>query len=310
MKAIVAALAAFAVAGCATTGPDGGFGEVGQAVASRTGAETKWVRSQDEANAVRDRVKALLSKPLAAADAVQIALLYSPGLQAAYAELGIAGGDLFSTVLPNPHLSYLRARHGDEYKIETIFSFNILSLLTVPTALEAQKQRFEQAKLQAAEEALRVVAETRKAYWRALAAQQIASYAEEVKTAAEAAAELARRMAAVGNFSKLDRMREQAFYAEATTQVARSRQAAVAERERLIRLMGLWAEDTRFKLPERMPDMPAAPRELPNVEETAMETRLDIQAARRDAEALAKSLGLTRVTRFISEFDLGVARVR
>ena len=310
MKALVAVLAALALAGCATTGPDGGFEEVGKAVASRTGAETKWVRSQDEANAVRDRVKALLAKPLGADDAVQIALLNNPGLQASYAELGIAGGDLLSTVLPNPRLSYLRARHGDEYKIETILSFNILSLLTVPMAMEGQKQRFESAKVQAAQEGLRVAAETRKAYWRALAAQQTARYAEDVKSAAEAAAELARRMAAAGNFSKLDRMREQAFYAEATAQVARSRQTAVAERERLVRLMGLWSEDTQFKLPERMPDVPASPRDLPNVEEAAMEARLDIRGARRDADALAKSLGLTRVTRFISEFELGIVRVR
>jgi outer membrane protein TolC len=310
MKALAAVLAVLALAGCASTGPDGGFGEVGQTVTSRTGAETKWVRSEDDAKAVRERVKQLLAKPLRAEDAVQVALLNSPGLQASYAQLGIASGDLLSTVLPNPRLSYLRARHGDEYKIETIFSFNVLSLLTVPMALEGQKQRFEQAKVEAAAEGLRVAAEARKAYWRALAAQQTAQYAEEVKMAAEAAAELARRMAAVGNFSKLDRMREQAFYAEATAQVARSRQAAVAERERLIRLMGLWGEETQFKLPERMPDIPAAARELPNLEEAAMESRLDIAAAKRDAEALAKALGLTRVTRFVSEFDLGIARVR
>jgi outer membrane protein TolC len=117
-------------------------------------------------------------------------------------------------------------------------------------------------------------------------------------------------MAAVGHFSKLDRMREQAFYADATAQLARARQQAVAERERLTRLLGLWGEDAQFQLPERMPDLPAAPRELPNAEQLAMEQRLDIQAARSDAEALAKSLGLTRVTRFVNEFELGVARVR
>ncbi len=213
-------------------------------------------------------------------------------------------------MLPNPRLSYLRARHADEFKIETILSFNILSLLTMPMALQAQKQRFEQAKLQAADEALRVAAETRKVYWRALAAQQSARYVEDVKSAAETSAELARRMAAAGNFSKLDRMREQAFYADATAQLARARQQSVAERERLVRLMGLWGEDVQFQLPERMPDLPAAARDLPNAERLAMESRLDIQAARRDAEALAKSLGLTRVTRFANEFELGIARVR
>ena len=310
MKAIAAAVAALGVAGCASTGPDAGFADVGNAVSSRTGAQTQWIRSEQQADAMRERVKQLLAKPLGPEEAVQIALINNPGLQASYAELGVAAGDLLSTVLPNPRLSYLRAQHDGDYKIETVLSFNILSLVTVPMAMQAQKHRFAQAKLQAAQEAVRVAAETRKAYFRALAAQQAAAYMEDVKGAAEASAELARRMAAAGNFSKLDRMREQAFYAEATAQLAAARQAAVAERERLIRLLGLWGGETQFKLPERMPELPKAARELPQAEQLAMEQRLDVQAAREDAQAFARSLGLTRVTRFTDEFELGVARVR
>ncbi len=309
MKAFVL-VAAFALAGCATTGPDGGFADVRKAVSSRSGVETEWVRSEKDADATRERIKALLDKPLGAEDAVQVALLNNPGLQAAYAELGVAGGDLLSTVLPNPRLSYLRARHDGEYKIETVLSFNILSLVTVPMAMQAQQYRFAQAKLQAAEEALRVAGDTRKAYFRTLVARQAAAYMEQVKDTAEASAELARRMAAVGNLSKLDRLRQQAFYAEATAQLAGARQAAAAERERLIRLMGLWGAQTQFELPARMPELPKAPRELPNAEALAMAERLDVQAARADADALARSLGLARVTRFTDEFELGIARVR
>jgi len=55
MRAAYAALCAASLAGCALTGPDGGFGEVSQAVNTRTGVETKWVRSPEEADAVRER---------------------------------------------------------------------------------------------------------------------------------------------------------------------------------------------------------------------------------------------------------------
>jgi len=311
MRAAYAALCAASLAGCALTGPDGGFGEVSQAVNTRTGVETKWVRSPEEADAVRERVKALLAKPLSADDAVQVALINNPGLQASYAELGIAGGELVSSaLLPNPHFSYLRTAHGDEAKIEAVLSFNVLSLVTVPMRLRAQQERFEQVKRSTSAEALRVAAETRKAYYRALGAAQLAHYMEDVKATAEASAELAARMAAAGNFSKLDRMREQGFYADATAQLARARRAASSERERLIRLMGLWGEQTAFQLPERMPDLPVAPRDLPDAEQLAMEQRLDLQAARREAEATARSLGLTKVTRFVDEFELGIARTR
>lgn len=312
MRALGALLAAATLGGCAMTGADGGFAEVGTAVTSRVGAETTWVRSEKDADAVRERVKTLLAKPLSADDAVQVALLSNPGLQASYAELGIAGGDLVSAaLLPNPRLSYLRASNGDEAKVEAILSFNVLSLVAVPLRLQARRQRFEEVKLATAGEAVRVAAETRKAYYRALGAAQLARYMEDVKVAAEASAELAERMAAVGNFSRLDRMREQAFYAEATAQLARARQSAVSERERLVRLLGLWGEEARqVQLPERMPDLPAAARELPHAEQLAMEQRLDLQAARRAAEATARSLGLTRVTRFVDEFELGIVRVR
>jgi outer membrane protein TolC len=310
MKA-VAVLILSLLAGCVSTGRDGGFADVSQAVSSRAKAETKWVRSEAEAGSVRQRMNVMLGNPLSADDAVQIALLHNPGLQASYAELGIAGGDLVSAgVLPNPRFSYMGVRNEHGSTIETVLSFNLLSLITVPMALQAQRQRFEQVKLQAAGDALRVAAETRRTYWRALAAQQTARYMEDVKDAAEASAELARRMAAVGNFSKLDHMREQAFYADATAQLSRARQQAIAERERLIRLMGLWGDDTKFKLPERMADLPPAPLELPRAEQTAMESRLDIQAARRATEAMARTLGLTQITRFTDEFELGVVRER
>ena len=51
-------------------------------------------------------------------------------------------------------------------------------------------------------------------------------------------------------------MREQVFYAETVAQLARAKQTATADRERLTRLMGLYGDDLAFKLPERLPDLP------------------------------------------------------
>jgi outer membrane protein TolC len=308
-KAAFFVLAFVFAGGCATQSPDAGFGDVKQVVKQYTGTETQWVRSAADAENVRSTVAKLLASPLSVEDAVQIALLNNPGLQATYAELGIGEGELLSASrLPNPRFSYLRARHADEYKIESILSFNLLSLLTVPLAVETQKERFEAIKVQVAEETLRVAADTRRAYYRAVAAQETARYMESVRAAAEASAELARRMAEAGNFSKLAQMREQAFHADATTQLARAKQAAIAQREHLTRLMGLWGGDTQFHLPERLPDLPGALRELENAEQLALEQRLDVRGARRDADALAKALGFTRATRFLSSFELGIAR--
>jgi outer membrane protein TolC len=69
--------------------------------------------------------------------------------------------------------------------------------------------------------------------------------------------------------------------------------------------MGLWGAHTTFRLPERLPDLPAQTRELPDIERIAIEQRLDVQGARLAAEQTASNLGLTRSTRFINVLELG-----
>jgi outer membrane protein TolC len=243
-------------------------------------------------------VQRLLAKELTVGDAVQIALLNNPGLQASYAELGIAEADLVQAGrVGNPRSSYLRTSHGGERKLEWALTFPIIDLLTIPLRTKIEDRRFALAKLDAGRRVLEVAAETRRTWYQAVAAQETARYAGQVKDAAEAAAELARRMGRAGNVPKITEMREQVFYAEAVAQLARARHAATAERERLTRLMGLYGDDVRFKLPERLPDLPASPPELKDAEQTAVAQRLDIQAARRESEGLAESLGLTRLQR-------------
>jgi outer membrane protein TolC len=115
-------------------------------------------------------------------------------------------------------------------------------------------------------------------------------------------------MQQVGNFNKLQRAREQAFYADAALGVARAEQAERATRERLARLLGLWGEQLTFRLPPRLPELPAAPRALPELERRAIAERLDVQGARLRIEQTARSLGLDRATRFTDGLELGVVR--
>jgi len=307
MKAVLRMLPAFVLAGCATFSEDGGFGTVETAVRERTGQQAHWVRSDDDAKTVRARVEELLARPLGAEAAVQIALLNNPGLQASYAELGIAEADLVqASRWSGPTFSFARLRRGAEVEYERSVFVDLLGLITIPLAKRIETRRFEAAQSRATAEALRVALEARKAWVGAVAAEEAARYMAQVMEAAEAGATLAARMAAVGNWSKLDQLREQAFYAEATARLARARHAGVAAREHLTRAMGLWGEDIRYVLPERLPDLPAGVREAGDLEAQALAQRLDVQSARRDTEALAASLGLTQATRFLDLLELGV----
>ena len=310
MRALLA-LSVALLAGCATFSEDGGFGEVGAAVSERGAGEAKWIRSPDEADSAATRVKELLTQPLTAQAAVQVALLNNRGLQARYAELGIAEADLVqASRWSGPTFSFARLKRDEEVEREASVFFDVLGLFTIPWSTKAQEQRFAAARHRAAEETLRLALDTRKAWLQAVAARQTTKYMEDVHLAAEASAELARRMAAVGNWPRLTRDREQAFYADATAQLARARHAESAARERLTRLMGLWGEQAGYRIPERLPDLPTEARAGGEIEAEALRQRLDVQASMRDADGLARSLGLTRVTRYVDLLEAGILRNR
>ena len=186
--------------------------------------------------------------------------------------------------------------------------FNLARLLMLPTINQIESRRFEQTRGAVALSVLSLASETRTAYYLAVAADETGRYMLQVQTAAEAGAELARRQTQAGNWNKLQQAREQSFYADAALNLARAEQARTVARERLTRLMGLWGQQTQFRLPERLPDLPKAPNDLPDIEQTAMAQRMDVQAAKLGTEQLARNLGLTRATRFVNVLEVGLVR--
>jgi hypothetical protein len=295
------------LAGCASFSPDGGFDRVSDLTKERTGQVPTYQRNAQDADNAHARVDELLKQPLTAESAVEVAFLNNRGLQANLNSLGIAESELVRAGrLANPLFSFGRMREGHGIvEIERSVVFNVLGLLTMPIAHNVERRRFEQTQLQAASEAVGVAAEARRAFYSAVAAQELVKYLQQVKEAADVSNELAKRMVQAGNFNKLAQMREQAFYADATSELARAQHQAVAERERLTRALGLWGQQLSFKLPDRLPDLPKAPVEPKNAEQMAMEKRLDVLASRRSAESTARSLGLTKATRFINVLELG-----
>ncbi len=308
MKLTAAATAALLLAGCASFSPDGGAGRVSELTRERTGQNVTFQRSTADVDSAGTRVAELLKQPLTADSAVELALLNNRGLQASFSELGIAEADrVRAGRLANPTLSFGRLSGHGVTEIDRSVMFNLLGLLTLPVASEVAQRQLEQAQYQAALDAVGVASEARKAFFSAVAAQGLVGYYEQVKDAADASNDLARRMLLAGNFSKLAKMREQAFYADAMSNLARARHRAVAEREKLVRVLGLSGDQLAFKLPEHLPELPKAPLEPKDAEQIAIEKRLDVLMARRSTEATAKSLGLTRGTRFINVLEAGYA---
>ena len=96
----------FGLAGCASFSTDGGFSAIEQTATKRIGKEVRWAKTDTDRAAITSRVAALLKYPLSVDDAVQIALLNNAGMQAAFAELGLAEADVVQAGrIPNPHFT-------------------------------------------------------------------------------------------------------------------------------------------------------------------------------------------------------------
>jgi outer membrane protein TolC len=299
---------AMLLSGCTWFSPDAGMGVIATIAQQELKKDVAAIRSPEDADAANATVRQLLGRTLTVHTAVQIALLNNRGLQAAYDELAIADAERVGQSLPpNPTFSWRRIQVGPALESEMQLVTDIIALATLPARSEIAVERFHQTQLRAAEETLRVAHETRRAYYRAVAARELVHFLTESQSAAETATRLAARLGETGAMNKLDQAREQVFYADLTAQLATARQREASEREALIREMGLWGTSLDFKLPNALPALPRRVGTLAGVEVDAVGRRVDLQIARIELYLLAKSYGLTQATRFINILDAGYA---
>lgn len=296
--------AALWLAGCASVDPGGAVPEVSRLTQAHTGQPlaTQPMPPADLAAALRE--------PLSADAAVSVALQNNRSLHARLARLGITAAEVAEAGrLPNPGFRFSRLTRGSEIELERGWHVDLARLLTLPLVQQVEARRLHAEQRQTAADVLTLAADTRRAWVRAVAAEEALTYRRQVMTAAEAGEELARRMQAAGNFNALARAREQGFATEARLSLARAQAQRLAARERLVRLLGLTgAEANALRLPERLPELPTAPREQPDVEALALAQRLDVQAARLTLEQAARQTQLARTTRWVSMLELGTAR--
>ncbi|MCW5649079.1 MAG: TolC family protein [Ramlibacter sp.] len=301
--------AALFLAGCAAVDVDQAVADVNSRTASFTRGQVQLDRSGAQADARARLAEALLGKPLSQDDAVQLALANSPALQALLAD---GWADLAAARqtgrMANPVFTFERVRSGDELELGRLLSFGLLDLLTLPRRLQWSESQADRVRTQLSAQVIGQVTEVRQAWVRAVAAQQAQSYADQVHTAAQAAAELARRMQRVGNFTRLQRLRQQAYYADSAARLAISQQAATAAREALVRQLGLTeAQAERLQLPEHLPDLP--PQALPaeRVRHAASGQRLDLQLARAQLDVAGQAQGLDLINS-LTDVELGIRR--
>ena len=310
-KFSVLVLAVLAATGCATVRFDKTLSQTNVDTATLSQGKLALAQTDVQRSAMQTSAEALLKQPLQQNDAVQLALINSPALQALLAQSWADSAQAAqSGRIANPMLSLERMRLGSELELGRLLSFGLLDLLTLPQRKSMAEQRIAANQLQLSGAVVEHLSSVRSAWVNAIAAQQSAAYAAQVNDSAAASAELAKRMLAAGNFNKLQRARQQAFYADAAAQWASAQHNARATREALVRALGL--SDTQaanLKLPQRLPDLPKAPLEGMQVARDFAAQRLDVRLAQYELSSAAKAQGLSAITSF-TDVEAGVRRDR
>jgi cobalt-zinc-cadmium efflux system outer membrane protein len=304
---LLCAALGLSLAGCATVDPGQRFAGVRDAVGQRLNQNVAWTRDADTRRAAHDAVKRLLAEELTADEAVQIALLNNRRLQARFESLGIAQADLVEAGLPeNPVLS-LTVYSGDPgTNIEGAVLQDFISLLSLSVRKKIAGAQADRVTAEAAQAALDLAAEVKAQYYTVVGDAQVLELAQQVVTSTEAAAELAKRQYEAGTLSRREQAVQQGFYAQTVLEVAQAQVQLAADREKLNRLLGLWGEHTRWKTPSRLPRVPESLPSPETLEATSVAQRLDLLAAKKEAEAAAQALHLTQQFRYLSPLGIGV----
>ncbi len=310
-RAAALAGSALVLAGCAASRLDQRFDGVSRIVADRTGRQVVWNHGSPADRQAAARVSAILSRPLGPDDAVQVALLRNRGLQAGYAELGLAQADLVQAgLLQNPALG-VSVRFPDRLFSTTDVGLdltqNVLNLVLLPAKRDLAQAQLAATQFSVAASVLDLVADVKKAYFRLSADQATAALLGDRVAASNASASLARRLHDAGNISDLDLSRQQADAELTRTEYADALAAGAADREELNRLMGLFGPDTAWTVPDSLPGLPPDRMAYDRLEALAVAGNLRIAALRRQAEASAKALGIARSYGWLTDVQLGVS---
>ena len=308
-RVVSLAIAMLSLTGCTSVNFDDTLHQVNQDLGEFSTTPLQLVQTQEQRLEQQQKTDALLSEPLQQYTAVQLALVNSPTLQALLAQSwsNAANAAQAGRIL-NPSFSFEQTTHLDEVEIGRRLSFGLLDILTLPLRQGIAERNIARARMQLSNDVVEQITQVRQAWVKAVAAKQNHGYATQVFDAAEASAELAKRMQAVGNFTKLQRARQQSFYADAATQLATAQHQATASKEALVRALGLTEQQAAaMKLPDRLPNLPTQPRSPDAVSQAANKGRLDIQLAQSQLNAAAKAQGLTEITSVV-DIELGIRR--
>ena len=288
------------IGGCSTLNSDEQLKKLGQEVTTYSEIEAA-ISIDPGVDSSHDLiVDEILQHSVNLVEVQKIALLNSNELKALVAA---ALSDMASAEqggrMSNPRFAFERLSSPNELELTRVLTLGIFDLLTLPKRKSLADAQVNLIQLSMTSAVIKHLTETKVAWVRAVAAEESREYANKSMSSAAASAELAKRMERVGNFNKLERAREQIYYANSATKHALARHEASMARENLARLLGLNSSQQRnLKLPRRLPELPDTIVGVETLEQAVNQSRIDIRLAKNEVLMLGEAQGLEFLTSF------------
>jgi outer membrane protein TolC len=294
------------VAGCSTGDELGSFGKVRAEIQSRAKHQVIWQRDAATKTKADYLARQIIAERLSADNAIHLAFLRNPAVQASLADIGIAEADVAQAGrLANPIVSIERIVGAGVLEIERTVLFSLMSLFTIGSRSAIARDKAAKARYDASLSIMKIAGDVERSWVEAVAAVERVGLMMRIAESAKLAEQLGNRMSRAGSMKKIDLAKIKVFRAETAGQLAKLRIAARISREKLIRAMGIWGSDLRFRLPKKLPRLPKRPARSRVLERYALIRRLDIRAAHKEVDNLRKSLRLTQATSFINLLEIG-----
>jgi cobalt-zinc-cadmium efflux system outer membrane protein len=298
---------ALGCAGCATVDPKPDYERVGRQIETATGQPIAVDPTSDVV--AQERVAELLADGLTTQEAVQVALLNNPRLQAALLRIGIGRAAVVqSGLFSNPSLA-LSVRLPDEgglANFEVSLAQNIAELWQIRPRGRAAEKDLEHTILIAAREASTIALDAHAAYVRAVQMESQLDIARRNLAIAEQLVELALGRKDAGSGTEVDVNLARAERATLDVSARTAWVAQVEAKSALTKLLGLALPPEEVRLTDRLPDaveLPFTPRQLI---ELARAHRTDLKAADAVIEAAQARVSYER-SRFLRSVELGIS---
>ncbi len=296
--------------GCATVDPKPDYSRTQTLIEQSTGVAESY--SPEEEGLAADELSACLSDGLTLDEAVRIALLNNRKLQAAFFDIGLARADwVQSGLLANPSLGIgiMFPEGGGRRNIQGNLAQNIVDLWQMPVKKRIAEHQVERQVVRVARLAGELAAETKRAYYAAVAANDLLTIDDENLALLGKSYGAVEAQREAGVASPLDENLQRGELLRAELDLRDARLASVNAKRSLAGLLSLDLNADELGLTDPLPEPKERAFDADSLIAVAREKRLDLKALEEAVGVVDAEIKLEYL-RVFPEVSIGIAAER